>query len=89
MTGHMFGYGCYFGEYSKALQYSTARFGGTQNKLNKYSFNLPGDTDYKKGKRNIKRNLIRKQKKLTRISVNYRKLLTVSNMEIAKNLTLL
>jgi hypothetical protein len=36
MTGHMFGYGCYFGEYSKALQYSTARFGGTQNKLNKY-----------------------------------------------------
>ena len=27
-----------------------------KNQLNKYSFNLPGDTDYKKGRRNIKRN---------------------------------
>ena len=32
----MFGPGCYFGEYSKSLQYATARFGGTQNKSNKY-----------------------------------------------------
>lgn len=27
-----------------------------KNQLNKYSFNLPGDTDYKKGRSNIKRN---------------------------------
>ena len=36
LTGHMFGPGCYFGEYSKSLQYATSRFGGTQNKSNKY-----------------------------------------------------
>ena len=36
LTGAMFGPGCYFGEYSKSLQYATARFGGTQNKSKKY-----------------------------------------------------
>lgn len=36
LTGAMFGPGVYFGEYSKALQYSTSRFGGTRNKVNKY-----------------------------------------------------
>lgn len=36
LTGAMFGPGVYFGQYSKSLQYSTARFGGTKNKLNKY-----------------------------------------------------
>lgn len=36
ITGHMFGPGCYFGQYSKSLQYATARFGGTQNKSKKY-----------------------------------------------------
>lgn len=36
ITGHMFGPGCYFGEYSKSLQYATSRFGGTKNKSNKF-----------------------------------------------------
>lgn len=36
LTGAMFGPGCYFGEYSKSLQYATARFGGTKNKSNRY-----------------------------------------------------
>ena len=36
LTGHMFGPGCYFGEYSKSLQYATSRFGGTKNKSNKF-----------------------------------------------------
>ena len=36
LTGAMFGPGVYFGEYSKALQYSTARFGGTRNKVSRY-----------------------------------------------------
>lgn len=36
LTGAMFGPGVYFGEYSKSLQYATARFGGTKNKTNKY-----------------------------------------------------
>lgn len=36
ITGHMFGPGCYFGQYSKSLQYSTSRFGGVKNKSNKY-----------------------------------------------------
>ena len=36
LTGAMFGPGVYFGEYSKALQYSTSRFGGTRNKGNRY-----------------------------------------------------
>lgn len=36
LTGSMFGSGVYFGEYSKSLQYSTARFGGVKNKSNKY-----------------------------------------------------
>ena len=36
LTGHMFGPGCYFGQYSKSLQYSTSRFGGIKNKGNRY-----------------------------------------------------
>lgn len=36
ITGHMFGPGCYFGQYSKSLQYSTSRFGGSTNKGNSY-----------------------------------------------------
>lgn len=36
LTGAMFGPGVYFGEYSKALQYSTSRFGGTRNKGHRY-----------------------------------------------------
>ena len=36
ITGRMFGDGVYFGQYSKALQYSTRRFGGTKNKGNSY-----------------------------------------------------
>lgn len=36
LTGSMFGSGVYFGQYSKSLQYSTSRFGGTRNKMNKY-----------------------------------------------------
>lgn len=36
LTGHMFGPGCYFGQYSKCLQYSTSRFGGVRNKGNRY-----------------------------------------------------
>ena len=35
ITGRMFGSGVYFGQFSKALQYSVAKFGGTQNKGNK------------------------------------------------------
>ncbi len=36
LTGAMFGPGVYFGEYSKSLQYSTSRFGGTKNKSNRF-----------------------------------------------------
>lgn len=36
ITGRMFGDGVYFGQYSKALQYSTRRFGGSRNKGNTY-----------------------------------------------------
>lgn len=36
ITGRMFGAGVYFGQYSKALQYSTRRFGGSKNKGNSY-----------------------------------------------------
>lgn len=36
ITGHMFGPGVYFGQYSKSLQYARARFGGTRNKTNKF-----------------------------------------------------
>lgn len=36
ITGRMFGAGVYFGQYSKALQYSTRRFGGTKNKGSSY-----------------------------------------------------
>lgn len=36
ITGAMFGPGVYFGQYSKSLQYSTARFGGQKNKGKKY-----------------------------------------------------
>lgn len=36
ITGRMFGDGVYFGQYSKALQYSTRRFGGSKNKGNSY-----------------------------------------------------
>lgn len=34
LTGAMFGPGVYFGQYSKSLQYSMSRFGGTRNKGN-------------------------------------------------------
>ena len=36
ITGHMFGPGVYFGQYSKSLQYATSRFGGVKNKGNRY-----------------------------------------------------
>lgn len=36
ITGRMFGSGVYFGQYSKSLQYSTRRFGGSKNKGNSY-----------------------------------------------------
>lgn len=35
ITGRMFGSGVYFGQFSKSLQYSVAKFGGTQNKGNR------------------------------------------------------